>query len=297
MSFSVGSFVSMARGAAISLGSPRRYRRRRAIIVHGGAATAILAFDHLPPIIPTAVATRQLDGHVAASVYCAPRTMAASPPTRPPPEPGDDDLVAALRQGNEHAFTTLVARYGPTMLRLAAGYVPSAAVAEDVVQEAWIAVLRGIDRFEGRAAFKTWLFRILTNAAKTRGERERRSVPFSALVPADEDDGPAVDPERFVPVGGGPAAGHWRSMPTPWQDVDTALERAELRRTLRAAIDELPPAQREVIWLRDVDGWTSAEVCNALGLSEVNQRVLLHRARSKVRRSLERAFTEDPSPR
>jgi RNA polymerase sigma-70 factor (ECF subfamily) len=160
--------------------------------------------------------------------------------------------------------------------------VGSRAVAEEVVQEAWVGVLKGIGSFEGRSTLKTWIFRILTNIAKTRGQREGRTIPFSALA---ADDEPAVDPDRFQ----GPedrSPGHWASPPRGWGPEERLLG-SETREVIDAAIAELPPSQAIVITMRDVDGFTSEETCNALDISETNQRVLLHRARSKVRQALE----------
>jgi RNA polymerase sigma-70 factor (ECF subfamily) len=204
--------------------------------------------------------------------------------------PGTEDLrlVAALTAGDESAFAGLVDQLSPVMLRLAMTYVPTRSAAEEAVQEAWLAVLEGLDRFEGRSSLKTWIFRILINRAITRGQRERRSVPFSALFdPASEPDEPSVDPARFQGLDGR-RPGHWASPPHPWDEIpeQRLLSRETLGR-VRVAIDDLPPSQREVITLRDVAGWTSQEVCNTLGITETNQRVLLHRARSKVRRALE----------
>jgi RNA polymerase sigma-70 factor (ECF subfamily) len=196
---------------------------------------------------------------------------------------GDLRLVDGLRAGDEAAFVELVRRYGPSMLRVAQLYVRSRAVAEEVVQEAWVGVLNGISRFEGRSSLRTWIFRILTNTAKTRAVREGRSVPFSALTP--EDEGPSVDPDRFL----GPGeryAGHWASPPASW-GPDDRLVAAETLAVFEAEIEALPPAQSLVITMRDVEGWSAEEVCNTLDLSETNQRVLLHRARTKVRRALE----------
>jgi len=198
---------------------------------------------------------------------------------------GDQELVAALRRGDEDAFMKLVDEYGPALLRVARMYVPSAAVAEEVVQETWIAVLNGVDRFEGRSSLKTWIFRILANIAKTRGERERRSVPFSSAARAAADE-PSVDPDRFLPAGDERARA-WALGPVPWAEPEASLLSDETLEVILAAIDKLPPAQREVITLRDVDGWSSEEVRNALDISETNQRVLLHRARSKVRGAIE----------
>ena len=197
-----------------------------------------------------------------------------------------DELVEALRAGDEAAFTALVDELGPSMLRVAMMFVPTRAVAEDVVQEAWLGVLAGIGRFEGRSSLKTWIFRILTNRAKTRGERESRTLPVSALAAADAvGDEPAVDPDRFI------ADGHWRSAPTPWSALPEArLLGKETLEVVQAAIDALPEMQRAVITLRDVEGWSSEDVRNVLDLSESNQRVLLHRARSKVRQALETYF-------
>jgi len=204
--------------------------------------------------------------------------------------PSRDDglLVQRLRAGDEDAFMTLVDRYGPQMLRVARLYVPTAAIAEDVVSETWLAVLAGLDRFEGRSSLKTWIFRILANRAKTRGLRERRSVPFSSLADAGDDDGPTVDAERFEPAGSR-WAGHWSTAPSRFGDLpEEQLLSKETAETARTAIAALPESQRTVITLRDVEGWDAAEVCDLLGISEGNQRVLLHRARSKVRQALER---------
>jgi len=174
------------------------------------------------------------------------------------------------------------------MLRIAQLYTPSRAVAEDVVQETWLGVLQGLDRFEGRSSLKTWIFRILTNRAKTRGQRERRSIPFSALADREsEGNDPAVDPSRFQ--GDDERFAHgWSSPPTSWEEVpEERLLSTETLAKVQEAISMLPEMQRLVITLRDIEGWSSQEVCNFLDISETNQRVLLHRARSKVRRALE----------
>jgi len=196
---------------------------------------------------------------------------------------GQDEVVAALRAGDEATFAALVDELGPSMLRVALMYVSTRAIAEDVVQEAWLGVLAGIGRFEGRSSLKTWIFRILTNRAKTRGERESRSIPFSALVAVDADgDEPAVDPDRFV------VDGAWRSAPDMFSSLpESRLLGKETLGVAQSAIDALPAMQRAVITLRDVEGWSSEDVRNVLDLSESNQRVLLHRARSKVRQALE----------
>jgi len=207
----------------------------------------------------------------------------------------DRQLVAALRNGDESAFARLIEMYHAAMLRLARSYVSDRAVAEEVVQETWLGVIRGIDRFEGRSSLKTWLFRILTNTAKKRGARERRTVPFSSLAGAGEEgDEGAVDADRFHPAGH-LWAGHWAAMPHSWGSApEERLLAGEAREIIEAAIARLPESQRQVITLRDVDGWSSEEVCDLLELTEVNQRVLLHRARAKVRRALDDYFAESP---
>jgi RNA polymerase sigma-70 factor, ECF subfamily len=202
----------------------------------------------------------------------------------------DRELVARLLDGEEAAFASLVGRHHAAMVGVAMAYVGGdRAVAEEVAQEAWLGLLRQLGRFEGRSSLRTWLFRILVNTAKTRGQRERRSVPFSALVGPDE---PAVAPERFEPPGER-WAGHWASPPWDWGGVpEEWLESKETTAVVRGAIDGLPDGQRAVITLRDVEGWPAAEVCGLLGISEGNQRVLLHRARSRVRLALERYLEE-----
>jgi RNA polymerase sigma-70 factor, ECF subfamily len=202
-----------------------------------------------------------------------------------PPSAREPELIAALRRGEEPAFITLMDEYGAMLMRVARMYVSTAAVAEEVVQDTWIGVLNGIDRFEGRSSLKTWIFRILTNTAKTRGEREARSIPFSSAVsPGDEA---SVDPDRFLPASH-ERSGEWALAPRRWETPEESLLSGETREAILAAIDKLPPAQREVITLRDLEGWSSQEVCNALEIQETNQRVLLHRARSKVRGAIER---------
>jgi RNA polymerase sigma-70 factor (ECF subfamily) len=192
----------------------------------------------------------------------------------------DAGLLDQLRSGDEAAFVLLVARYRDAMLRLAAGYVPSRAVAEEVVQDTWIGVLRGLDGFEGRSSVRTWVFRILVNRARTAGVRERRTV-------AVEDIGPVVDRSRFGP------GGAWITPPELWvEQIDDRLMAAKMADRVRLAIDGLPARQREVVTLRDIEGLTSDEVCGVLELSEANQRVLLHRGRSKLRQVLESEFGE-----
>jgi len=197
--------------------------------------------------------------------------------------PEDALLVEGLRAGDEAAFAAVMRMYGRGMLRVAEMYVSSRAIAEDVVQEAWVGVLRGIGRFEGRSSLKTWLYRIVANTAKTRGVRESRSVPFSSL--GDDEDEGTVDADRFL-GSGDRFPGHWAVPPQAWAPEGRLLADETLG-VVERAIDKLPPAQRAVITMRDVQGFTSEEVCNALDLTETNQRVLLHRARAKVRRALE----------
>jgi RNA polymerase sigma-70 factor (ECF subfamily) len=203
---------------------------------------------------------------------------------RPPSD--DAALVAGLRAGDREAFETMIERHHATMVRVASLFVRDRAVAEEVAQETWLAVLEGIDRFEERSSLKTWIFRILTNRAKTRAQREGRSVPLSALRPAQVGE-PAVDADRFLGPGG-PEPGAWASPPRDWETIpEHRLLSQETLAMVARAIEELPAAQREVIRLRDVEGWSAAEVCDALGITDGNQRVLLHRARSKVRQALE----------
>ena len=179
----------------------------------------------------------------------------------------DADLVAALRRGEEAAFAELIDRHSPAMVRVAQTYVPSRAVAEEVVQETWIAVMRGIDGFEGRSSLKTWIFRILANVAMRRGERESRSVPFSALAAAEDTGEPSVDPDRFLPADHELFPGHWAVMPARWPTPEEGLLAGETREVIARAIEELPKAQRTVIALRDVEGWSSEEVCEALEIT------------------------------
>jgi RNA polymerase sigma-70 factor, ECF subfamily len=195
----------------------------------------------------------------------------------------DRRLLDALMAGDEQAFADLVRRYQSPLLRVAMSYVRPRSAAEEVVQETWLGVLRGLPGFEGRSSLRTWIFRILANRARTRGARESRSVPFSALGDGDADA--AVDPARFA------ADGSWAS-PPPGDIPDAALLTAEARVLVLMAIEQLPPQQRAVITLRDVEGWSAAEVREALELSEGNERVLLHRARAKVRAALEPYFAE-----
>ncbi len=203
--------------------------------------------------------------------------------------PEERRLLERLRRGDEAAFAFLVDRHHKALLRLAMAYVSDRSVAEEVVQETWIGVMEGLDRFEGRSSLKTWIFRILTNKAKTRGVRESRHVSFSTVGASDDEAGePAVDPSKFKPTG--PWAGYWASYPQPW-DEDTPEKLALSKEGcafLEKAIENLPPNLRQVLVLRDVEGLDSKAVCDMLAVSEANQRVLLHRARSRVRRALEK---------
>jgi RNA polymerase sigma-70 factor, ECF subfamily len=203
--------------------------------------------------------------------------------------PRDDaQLVAALRRRDESAFTMLVERHHPALVRLARSFVSTQAAAEEVAQETWVAVLRGIDSFEERSSLKTWLFRILVNRAKTRGVRDARSVPFSSLAVETDDDEPSVEPDRFHDAAHPRWPGHWAAPPLRFDDLpEERLLSRETRAVIADAIEELPPNQRRVIELRDVEGVGSEECCALLELSEGNQRVLLHRARSRVREALE----------
>jgi RNA polymerase sigma-70 factor, ECF subfamily len=191
---------------------------------------------------------------------------------------GEQALVARLRAGDERAFEALVARHDAAMRRLARTFVRTDAAVDDVVQETWLGVIRGLGAFEGRSSLKTWIFRILANQARTRAVRDARNVPFSALA---DDDRPTVDPAAFS------ADGRWRSAPARLDgDPETGLLSAELRARLLAAVDMLPADQRAVITLRDLVGLPAAEVCELLDVSDGNQRVLLHRARARVRTAL-----------
>jgi RNA polymerase sigma-70 factor, ECF subfamily len=225
---------------------------------------------------------------VAAAGVLRPVAFGFVLPRRPKTAPiaavDDHGLVARLQAGDETAFVELVDRYDRQLRRLARTFVRTDAQADDVVQETWLGVINGIDRFEERSALKTWIFRILVNRARTRAVREARQVPFSSLAGAD-DDGPAVDPSRF-------SDGGWSQPPQPFEaQPETELLAGELRGRLAEVIDTLPEQQRTVILLRDVGGLDGPEVAEALGISEGNQRVILHRARSRVRAGLEEYLT------
>jgi RNA polymerase sigma-70 factor, ECF subfamily len=203
-------------------------------------------------------------------------------------------LVQALRERDEAAFALLLNRHHRSLLALALLYVPSRAIAEEVVQETWLGVLRGIDRFEGRSSLKTWIYRILVNRAKTHGRKEGRTEPFSALQSALEEPGESsVDPSRFRPPDAPRWPNHWLTPPDRWgESAEDRLLSKETQALILRTIDGLPPNQRAVITLRDVDGLPSHEVCHLLSISSANERVLLHRARSKVRGVLEEYFQE-----
>ncbi len=210
----------------------------------------------------------------------------------------DAELIDRLRSCDEVAFAWLIDTYSAALLRLAVTFVQDAAVAEEVVQETWMAVVTGIGRFESRSSLKTWLFKILTNKAKTRALREKRTIPFSEFE-VDNSDEPAVEAERFLPASHSQWPHHWATPPQPWSmgPEGTALDR-ETMAVVRRALEDLPRAQRVVVALRDVHGWPAADVCAALDLSDANQRVLLHRGRSRLRAVLERYFSDaDPGER
>jgi len=216
-----------------------------------------------------------------------PGTAPRPEPTRAPDQ--DAHLLAALRAGDEAAFAALVTRYHASLKRVARAYVSTDAVAEEVVQDAWLAVIAGIDRFQERATLKTWVFHILVNKAKSRGKRERRIVPFASL--SRDAEGPAVSPDNFQRDGDA-WPGHWATPPRPWEDPERRLESLEARERLREAIAALPDVHQAVLTLRDVEGLDAPEVCALLELSDGNQRVILHRARARVRADLARYFEE-----
>jgi RNA polymerase sigma-70 factor, ECF subfamily len=212
--------------------------------------------------------------------------------------PSDETaLVQSLRDGDEAAFEELVGRYHAALVRLALVYVRDRGAAEDVAQETWLGLLRGLDRFEGRASLKTWLFRVLANRARSRAVRDGRAIPFSLLVDQETDAAePAVDPARFLPTNDPRWPGHWLLPPAADDLPENRLLAGELAERVRAAVAALPPAQREVVTLRDIDGWAADEVCRLLELSDANQRVLLHRGRSKVRAALEAYLAGERGP-
>jgi RNA polymerase sigma-70 factor, ECF subfamily len=204
----------------------------------------------------------------------------------------DTELLAAVREVDETAFVALVERYHASLQRLARMYVEASAV-DDVVQDTWIGVLHGLASFEGRASFKTWLFRILVNRARTRAVRSARTIPISAFVQVEtESQEYAVDPARFRPADDR-YPGHWLPLlkPSAEEMPEERLLAGELDTVVRTALEALPPAQAQVVRLRDVEGMPSEHVCQLLNLTEGNQRVLLHRGRSKMRSALEGYMT------
>jgi len=194
---------------------------------------------------------------------------------------GDDELVARLRAGDETVFAALVERYHPRLVRFAVTFVHEWNAAEDVVQDTWVALLRGLDGFEGRSTLQAWLFGICANRARSAFLRQVRTVPVDTA-------GPTVDPARFGPDR------TWSDPPDSWDDVDARLDAAKLAPLVLAAIEQLPAAQRQVVTLRDVEGLTGNEVCRILDISDANQRVLLHRGRARVRQALENDMREVP---
>jgi RNA polymerase sigma-70 factor (ECF subfamily) len=195
----------------------------------------------------------------------------------------ESELLAALRAGDEAVFSRVVNDWSRPMLMLARGFVSTEASAEEVVQETWLAVIKGLDRFEGRSALRTWVYRILVNTAKSRGVKEHRALPWSSV--AGDDAGPSLDPALFQ-IAGEAYPGHWRAAPSAWPDdiaVEGSVLAGEVRRELRTVLEQLPERQRIVLTLRDVLGHTSDEVCDMLQISQANQRVLLHRARTAAR--------------
>ena len=215
--------------------------------------------------------------------------VAAYDPGVSAPDFTDDAvLVKALADRDADAFAFLLDRYHSPLVRLARQYVPGRAVAEEVVQEAWLAVIQGIDRFEQRSSLKTWLFRIMVNIARSHGVRENRSIPFATTAALEA--GAAVDPRRFRRFGR--ERGAWKRPPHSWSDPEQHALDAETLGLIHETLEELPPAQQEVLTMRDLLGWSAAEVCDALEVSDANQRVLLHRGRSKVRAALERNYDE-----
>ena len=204
---------------------------------------------------------------------------------RPALSPDDERLIAGLRAGDEAAFSELMDRYGPSMIKVALMYVPTLALAEEVVQETWLAVLRGIDDFQGRSSLRTWIFRILVKRARATARAEARSVSFSALTRRGQE--PSVDPALFA------ARGHWASFPQRWDDgPEGRVLASELLDLIRAALETLPAAQRAVVMLRDIDGFAASEVCDLLDLTPANQRVLLHRGRGRIRAFIQ-GYVED----
>jgi RNA polymerase sigma-70 factor (ECF subfamily) len=207
----------------------------------------------------------------------------SSKPSGPFHSHGDDDaLITGLQKGDARAFSEVVEQWSGMMLRLALSHVKNRAIAEEVVQDAWLTVLRSLNRFERRSSLRTWVLGIVVNCARSRARRERRAVPVSS------ESAPAVDPARFLPPNHPRWPHHWAAEPTQWRTPEAELLAGETRKVMREAIEALPSAHREVLVLRDIEGLPAAEVCNILALTDTHQRVLLHRARSRVRHALER---------
>ncbi|MBW3593285.1 MAG: sigma-70 family RNA polymerase sigma factor [Actinobacteria bacterium] len=205
---------------------------------------------------------------------------------------GEGQIIAALRAGDETVFETVVSRYAPSMLRVARSFGLEIDAAEDAVQEAWLRVLRSLEKFEGRSSFRTWLFAILANCARHRANNEREAVPVAGL--GEETAEPAVDESRFFPAEHPRWAGMWSTLVDSWEDIpDERLLADEARERVVTAVDGLPERYATVFYLRDVEGWTSEEVCAILDVTPENQRVLLHRARTRVRAALEEYFEGD----
>ena len=252
---------------------------------------------------PTAQArtrSRDVPGTTAPTAGVTPKAPASTSTPRPDvirvvdASTPDDVLVKGLRCGDAGAFETVLSRYHHAMIRVALLYVREPETAEEVAQETWLAVIEGLDRFEERSSFRTWVFRILTNIARKRGPRERRSVPFSQLAARELGSRePLVDPGRFVGPDDPEWEGHWISAVPNWGErADSALLEAETLKYIATQMDRLPPLQREVMRLRDIDGWSPEEVSAVLRITRVNQRVLLHRARTAIRNALEAYFGE-----
>lgn len=203
------------------------------------------------------------------------------------PDWPDGPLLDALRRGDERAFEWLIDQHTAAMLRVARLYTPTPAIAEEVVQETWLAVVRGLDSFEGRSSLRTWILRILANKAKSSGLAERRNVPMYDEGESESDDGTVADPARLR----GPPSGYWSLPPNLWDELpEDRLLASETLAVIERAVESLRPAQQAVFVLRDLQNWTSAEVCETLDLTEANQRVLLHRARARVRSAIEEYF-------
>jgi RNA polymerase sigma-70 factor, ECF subfamily len=203
----------------------------------------------------------------------------------------DEGILRALREGDEQVFRELVEQWSGIMLRIALAHVATRAVAEEVVQDAWLTVLRSLDRFERRSTFRTWVLGIVVNVSRSRARAERRTIALPT-----ESEGCTVDPASFLPANHARWPRHWAVPPRPWRTPEEDLLAGETRSVILAAIDALPPAHREVLVLRDIEGLSSTEVCNVLELTATNQRVLLHRARARVRQALERYFAATETP-